>query len=696
MARAEFLYDEIGNKYQRKNLYLLEVALLDRKIWESSPGRRQELKSQLRTMQQKRDQHPYNLRLKDYLAKEKEFLLSLQAKKKVFLGSLDADMPSKLKTLKLQLFLNKEKLDFYRDYVELTYDAVMAYGEAEISCNHLPEIIEYYENNYQELQEALTARKHLDKGQEIQKKLELRNTKREQRTLLREGIQRLRAKRKEGSIADKAVRLGIKELRQKYREQVNVKTYELPRRANRELISKLRFNLGEGTKRRLNVLQADAADLRRKTPVEVDKRKPMLAYLTFLLPGLGQLLNRQYEKGLLYLLISFFAYFVAFPYALGFGNYQGEGVAGLISLAEGGPRIYQSLIFMVEGIIALFLVIIALGLIYVSFRDVLIVERQKLKGIRPRNWFETRTSIKKDGFPYLVSLPALFVIVFIVLVPVTTTFLISFTSMSPKEQSRFAWLGLDNYRMLALGQGLAGSVFWKILTWTVIWTLAATTLTIIIGFTLALLANNERVIGKKFFRTVYLLPWAVPAFITIMFFSIMFSPDGILTEMLSGLFNARIHVKTDTQLIRLTLILIQSWLGSAYVFLLSTGVLQAIPKDLYEAADIDGATGWQKTRRITIPIVLFQIAPLLITQYTFNFNNFSIIYLFNKGGPFNPTLYGNLAGSSDILISYIFKLAIENEQQAIGAAITIAISLGVMVIAYLGFKNSKAFREGRL
>lgn len=80
-------------------------------------------------------------------------------------------------------------------------------------------------------------------------------------------------------------------------------------------------------------------------------------------------------------------------------------------------------------------------------------------------------------------------------------------------------------------------------------------------------------------------------------------------------------------------------------------------------------------------------------QYTFNFNNFSIIYLFNLGGPFNPTKYGNLAGSSDILISYIYKLTIENQYQAIGAAITIGISLVLMVFAFLNFRRTKAFKE---
>ena len=208
-----------------------------------------------------------------------------------------------------------------------------------------------------------------------------------------------------------------------------------------------------------------------------------------------------------------------------------------------------------------------------------------------------------------------------------------------------------------------------------------------------MLANNDRIKGKSIFRTVYLLPWAVPAFITIMFFSIMTSPNGQITKILEGIFGGNLAIKSSTNLTRIALILLQTWLGSSYIFLLSTGVLQGIPADLYEAAEIDGATGWQKLSKITLPLVLFQTAPLLIGQYTFNFNNFSIIYLFNGGGPFDPSNYGNIAGSTDLLISYIYKLTIEKQYQSIGAAITIFISLGLMVFAYIGFKNSKAFKE---
>ena len=352
------------------------------------------------------------------------------------------------------------------------------------------------------------------------------------------------------------------------------------------------------------------------------------------------------------------------------------------------------MIFMIEGIIAIFLLLIAVGIFIFSFRDVRSVEKNEIKGVRKNLWFETRAIIDEKGFPILVSAPSFLLTLFVVLVPIMTTVLLSFTNMDPSHQNKFSWVGIHNYTNVAMGKGVAGGPFWLILGWTLIWTLCATTLAIFIGFVFALLVNSERVKFKRFWRTVFLLPWAVPAFITIMFFSIMLAPGGPLTQMLTAVTGSVLNVKADTGMTRTALILLQGWLGSAYVFLISTGVLQGISSDLYEAAEIDGATGFQRTMKITIPLVLFQTAPLLVGQYTFNFNNFSIIYLFNQGGPFNPSLYGNLAGSSDLLISYIYKLTIENQYQSIGAAITIVISFVLMLFSYIGFKNSKAFKEG--
>ena len=443
----------------------------------------------------------------------------------------------------------------------------------------------------------------------------------------------------------------------------------------------------------MKILEEDRSDIRRRTPVEVENQSAIKSILSAPIPGLGQLLNGQWKKAIMFFLGALFIYLIALPYALGFGNYQGQGIAGLVSLAQGGKRLDRSIIFMIEGVLAIVFVVLAMAIYVFSFKDAHKTEKDQLKGIRPNSFFETKKMLRTDGFPYLISTPALLVIIFIVMVPIITAILISFTNMDPQHQNKFEWIGLNNYLTIAKGQGIAGQAFWHIFAWTIIWTLGASTLAIVLGFVFALMVNNERIKAKKVFRTVYLLPWAIPAFITIMFFSIMTSRGGVITEAVNSVFNVSLDIKNNTVQTRTALILLQGWLGHSYIFLLTTGVLQAIPKDLYEAASIDGATGWQATAKITIPLVLFQIAPMLINQYTFNFNNFSIIYLFNGGGPFNPQVYGNLAGSSDILISYIYNLTMNSQYQAIGAAITVFISILLIVISFIGYMKSSAFKE---
>lgn len=691
-----FLYDEIGNEYERKNLYLLEIADLNEKMEEADPESKRKLELQLKKLIETRKTHPYNIELNKYKKEEKVFLKSLKTKKKYFQNTLDKSLPHKARNLKVQLFIAEEKYIFYKDYVDLTYDAQLEYEKSKLLKEELPKIIEYIVDETRAIEKALEDRKSIDLNNENKVKVQIKEFKSEQKEYLREEKRRLKEKRKEGLISKKAQVNEAKILKQKYKEAITLKSYDSPLKVNKELVKNKKHGIEENTKLNLKILNSNISDIRRTNPVEVEKTKAKIAYLTFLFPGVGQILNGQYKKAFIFLLASLFIYFVGIPYALGFGNYQGEGIRGLITLAEGGRRVDKSLIFMIEGILAIFLVIISLFLLYFSFKDVLKVEKDSIKGIRPNNWFESKSILGEEGFPYIVNLPALIVIVFMVLVPVTTTVLLSFTGMDPQHQSKFSWIGINNYKMIFLGKGLAGSVFWLTLGWTIIWTLAATTLAIFLGFALALLVNNDRVKGKAIFRTIYLLPWAVPAFITIMFFSIMLSPNGAISQLVNNLWGIRLSVKTDTVQTRIALILLQGWLGSSYIFLLSTGVLQAIPSDLYEAAEMDGATTWQKLRRITIPIVLFQTTPLLVGQYVFNFNNFSIIYLFNGGGPFEPSIYGNLAGSSDLLISYIFKLTIEKQYQGIGAAITVFVSIAVMFVSFLGYRNSKAFKEERL
>lgn len=694
----EYLYDDIGNQYERKNLYLKDVATLQHAIEEATGEEKKKLQNDLKQLIASKDNHPYIQQLKAFKAKERAFKAELRQKAKQKNNEVKNKYSRRVRKLIVNQFVFTLRLKFYKGYRDLSYDATLFYEEAKIKSEQLEEITKLVIENEKALAAAKVELKNVDVESEKASQAAFKVFKEQQKAVFKTAYDKLKEKKKAGLISDKALRNGRVELKKEYKEAVAVKSYEIPKRSAKEKTKSYRYHLRQGNKRELSVMESNISDVRRKTPYESNQKSPFNAFVSFLLPGVGQILNGQLKKSIFFFMLSIFVYAAAIPYALGFGNFQGKGIAGLISLAEGGRKLDRSLIFMIEGIISIYLVIFALAILIFAFRDVWKVEKARIKGIRPRNWFETKAGITEEGFPYMVSLPALVAIVFIVLVPITTAILLSFTSMDPNHQNKFQWIGFENYKLIAMGEGIAGGPFWNILGWTVIWTIFATTVAIAIGFFLAILSNNERVKGKVFFRAVYLLPWAVPAFITIMFFSIMFSRNGILTDIINNVFRPenQIVVKDSAFWSRVVLIGLQGWLGSAYVFLLSTGVLQAIPSDLYEAAQIDGATAWQKLRKITLPIVLFQTAPLLVGQYTFNFNNFSIIYLFNGGGPFNPSKYGNLAGTTDLLISYIFKLTTEHDYQAIGAAITIVISLGLMLFAFIGFKNSKAFKEEKL
>ena len=239
--------------------------------------------------------------------------------------------------------------------------------------------------------------------------------------------------------------------------------------------------------------------------------------------------------------------------------------------------------------------------------------------------------------------------------------------------------------------------FVSVLGWTLIWTICASTLQIVLGVATAVISNQPFIKGKRLFGVIFLLPWAVPAFITIMSFSNIFNDSiGAINTQILPLLNhlplidiSPIAWKTDPFWTKTAIIMIQGWLGFPYIYVMTTGILQSIPGELYEAAKIDGANALQRFRTITLPMILFVAAPIFVTQYTGNFNNFSMIYLFNNGGPGSV---GGGAGSTDILISWIYKLTTGNAPQySVAAAITLIISFIVISVSLIVFKKTKAF-----
>ena len=668
----KYVYDSIGNPHERKNLYLKDLS--------------ENIKVDRKT-------HPYIIELEKIKEKERVFLKELKLKIYQERQELKGKFDKKETALRLELFEASRKMEFYEGKEHISYDFELEYRKNRLKEERLPSILALYSESINEKRKIMKELSNLDKANNDVKTKEFDHKVEEIKKILKKGKEKLKESKKEGLISEKAYINQVKQLEMEMKDTIEVLKLEIPSEAIKSRSKVLTYLSKVEVEAKYKIMYQDISDLDRKIPIEVEKINRLNPLASLVLPGLGQYFNKQNFKALLFFIGTLFIYFVAIPYALGYGNYRGEGLKGIITLAQGGKRLDKSIIFMVEGLVALILMLFSIAIVAVSYKDAKDVQLNMYKGVRPKTKFEIIESVKEDGFPYIVTIITYVLLSFVVILPVLTTILLSFAGMDPNNQSKFKWIGLKNYELLITGTGIAGGPFWRIFLWTMIWTIVATTVAITVGFGLALIANNERIKGETLYRTIYLLPWAVPAFITIMFFSIMSSSNGILTKSLEMLFGGDWAIKQSTTLTRVALIMLQTWLGSSYVFLLSTGVLQGIPSDLYEAADIDGATVWQKLSKITIPLVLFQTAPLLIGQYTFNFNNFSIIYLFNGGGPFDPSKYGNMAGSTDLLISYIYKLTIQKQYQSVGAAITVFISLGLILFAYIGFKNSQAFKE---
>lgn len=676
MKYEKTLYDQRGFEYPRKNLYILDLI---------------EARERGEAPKYSKKDHPYQKKLEEY-EKDEKVLLEFAQKEAHALSRIDV---SQEKIIKLQerFYRAGRMVDFYHQNEDLTYDAVLKGKICQLEVDEIPRILANEIRLTNLLAQKEEDLKNLTYG-EIEEKEEEKKKKIEERQGSYErATGSLKNSFDQGLITKKAYKDQMKAEKTSLEKDLKALEFINPKTSLEEEIRSIKHHLEVDSKVELEVLEADISEERRRTPVEVERQHPLRSIFSFILPGLGQLLNGQKRKALYFFLGSLFIYLLAIPYARGFGNYQGTGISGLISLAEGGKKLDKSIIFMIEGIIALVFLVLAATIYIMSFRDVRKVEIGQMKGVRPNTRFETRKLLKTEGFPYLITAPALIIIIFIVMVPIFTTILISFTNMDPQHQNKFQRAGGSNYASIARGQGIAGQAFRHILSRTLVWTLLASSLAILLGFIFAIVLNNKRIKGVKFFRTVYLLPWAVPAFITIMFFSIMMSKNGLIANALEAMRGQAVDIKNNTFQTRLALILIQGRLGHSYIFLLTTGVIQGISSDIYEAAAIDGATGFQQTKRITLPLVIYQIGPMLINQYTFNFNNFSIIYLFNQGGPFNPSVYGNLAGSSDILISYIYKLTMENQYQAIGGAITVFVSIILIFVSYLGYRKTSAFKE---
>ena len=253
------------------------------------------------------------------------------------------------------------------------------------------------------------------------------------------------------------------------------------------------------------------------------------------------------------------------------------------------------------------------------------------------------------------------------------------------------FVGFDNFSRAFTSEAIRGP-FVRVLIWNYVFAIGSVFFTFVVGLGLALALNHPGMHGQKVYRALLVIPYALPSFMTALLWAGMLNQDfGVINRMLG----ADIPWLRDPTLAKVSILLVNTWLGFPYMFLISTGALQAIPSELKDASHVDGASAWQAFRNITFPMLMVALAPLLIASFAFNFNNFNIVYLLTQG---RPAIEGAAtpAGHTDILITYTYRLAFESGSGAdwgFASAISILIFFMVATVSAISFRRTRALEE---
>ncbi|MEM7332586.1 MAG: maltose ABC transporter permease MalF [Chloroflexota bacterium] len=256
-------------------------------------------------------------------------------------------------------------------------------------------------------------------------------------------------------------------------------------------------------------------------------------------------------------------------------------------------------------------------------------------------------------------------------------------------------VGFENFTRFFTSSSLRGPLV-RIIIWNFAFATLSVLTTFAMGLVVALIYNDPDFPFKKLIRTLLLIPYTIPPLITIIIWRGMMNPElGVINNFLQAAIGFSPPWLNDAGWARLAILIVNLWLGYPYFMLITSGALQSIPKDIYSAAEVDGASAWQQFWKITLPLLLVSVGPLLVASFTFNFNNFGLIFLFIAGGP--PIAGASTrAGHTDILISYVYNLAFAGGRGAdygLASAITIVIFIIVGTITLFQFRYTQMWEE---
>ncbi|MBR4444912.1 MAG: sugar ABC transporter permease [Solobacterium sp.] len=423
--------------------------------------------------------------------------------------------------------------------------------------------------------------------------------------------------------------------------------------------------------------------------------------LSMILMGAGLFSHKQKAKGILVFLLEIaFIVFMA-----GIGISQLAALPGLGESEQGkiwneAKGIYEytkgdnSLTILLFGIVTLF-VIAAIILLWIlqmkqSYKVQKLIETNEHV---PTFKEDLKSLINGNLHITLMTLPCLGILVFNI-VPLVYMICMAFTSYSKEGNhlTLFDWNGLTQFGRVLNMNGTMGRQFWRVLGWTIVWAIFATFLNYILGMILALIINRKETKGKGFWRFCFILSIAVPQFVSLMIMRTMLQPQGAINILLqnAGLISSPLPFWTNATWARVTVIVINLWVGIPYTLLQITGILQNIPNELYEAAKMDGAGPVTIFFKITLPYMLFVTTPYLISSFVGNINNFNVIYLLSGGGPTNV---GDTAGQTDLLVTWLYKLTVDQQYYNIGAVIGILTFVVLTIVTLVTYRNTASYKN---
>ncbi|NLV35717.1 MAG: sugar ABC transporter permease [Clostridiaceae bacterium] len=425
--------------------------------------------------------------------------------------------------------------------------------------------------------------------------------------------------------------------------------------------------------------------------------------LSYLFMGSGCLLRGQIVRGLAFLALQMF--YIVYMVSFGWGQLKLFPTLGTATKKEIWDEVNQIYLYeqgdnsMLILLFSVLTIAISIVMFYLYFRNIRMAyeNQQLLKAGKKLNTIvdDAREFLDKKLHVTFLSLPTLGVIFFTAL-PLIFMILIAFTNYDKNHQppgSLFTWVGLENFRNILSGRDVLATTFKGVLAWTIIWAIFATFSNYILGMLLALMINKKGIKFKSMWRTIFVITIAVPQFVTLLLMSRLLDDRGAVNILLGYLGMGPVKFLTDAAIARVTVIVVNIWVGVPYTMLITTGILMNIPAELYESARIDGAGPYKTFTKITLPYMLFVTTPYLITQFVSNINNFNVIFLLSGGNPLALDYYQ--AGKTDLLVTWLYKLTVNYQDYNLASTIGImifVISAAASLIVYNS--SSSAKKEG--